>query len=119
MNTKQIPIQAPLRDAILEAIWKYVLLFPHEDGPTIGDRLRYKLGATTARDMLVPAEFPNDSDELGFPLNLVYEPENAAVRDIVEGIHKMLSLLPGDRLQYLHSYFKLIGIITYEIQGAS
>jgi hypothetical protein len=119
MNTTQISIKAPLRDIILEAIWKYVLLFPHEDGPTIGDRLRYKLGATTARTALVPAEFPNDSDELGFPLDIVYEPETAAVRDIVESIHKMLSALPGDRLQYLHSYFKLIGIITYEIQGAS
>ena len=118
MPTKQIALPEPTKLALQAEVLKYVALFPTESGYLLGDRLRYTLFASTARKSLVPPEIPNDSDELEFPLDVVYDGETAAIAVVVATINAMLQALGEPRLQYLNAYTEVIERITWEIPGA-
>jgi hypothetical protein len=66
----------------------------------------------------VPAEIPDDSDELEFPLNVIYVPETDEIAKVVTTITNLLKGLYEPKLQYLDAYFAIIIDITSEIPGA-
>lgn len=119
MNVKQLVLPVTVSNSLYSELWNYRALFPNEKGHEIGDRLRYKLGATTARKCLVPAEIPDDSDMLEFPLDSIYVPENEEVVKVVATINSLLLSLEGQKLQYLQAYFDIIQDITTQILGAT
>lgn len=118
MPITQIALPESVRLTLHAEVMKYVALFPTESGYLVGDRLRYTLFAGTARKSLVPPEIPNDSDELEFPLDVVYEGETTAIAAVVTNINATLQALEGPRLQYIDAYTNLIERITWEIPGA-
>ena len=118
MPTNQLALPEPVRRVLHAEVMKYVSLFPTESGYLLGDRLRYTLFASTARKSLVPPEIPDDSDELEFPLDVVYEGETAEIATVVATINATLQALGGPRIQYLHAYTNVIERITWEIPGA-
>ena len=118
MPTNQHALPEFARLTLHNEIMKYVGLFPTESGYLLGDRLRYTLFAGTARKSLVPPEIPNDSDELEFPLDVVYDGETDAIAVIVATINATLQALDGPRLQYIDAYTQVIERITWEIPGA-
>ena len=118
MSVRQIALPESIRISLHNEVMKYVALFPTESGVLIGDRLRYKLCATTAYKNLIPPEIPNDSDEFEFPLDIVYLPETEEIATVVTAINNLIQGLNAPRLQYLHAYFVIIMEITYKIPGA-
>jgi hypothetical protein len=118
MSVQQIALPESIRVSLHNEVMKYVALFPTESGVLIGDRLRYKLCATTACKNLIPPEIPNHSDELEFPLNIVYVPETEEIAKVVTTINNLLQGLNTPKLQYLHAYFAIVMEITYKIPGA-
>jgi len=118
MNLTQLVLPNTVERSLYSELWNYRALFPDEKAQEIGDRLRYKLGVTTARKCLVPAEIPDDSDEFEFPLDIIYVPENEEVVKVVTTINNLLESLAGQKLQYLQAYFDIIQDITAQIPGA-
>ena len=118
MPILQIALPESVRQTLHKEVMKYVELFPTESGYLLGDRLRYTLFAGTARKSLVPSDIPDDSDELEFPLDVVYAGETAEIAAVVASINITLQALGTPRLQYLNAYTDLIERITWEIPGA-
>lgn len=118
MSVRQIALPESIRISLHNEVMKYIALFPKENSYEMGNRLRYTLGATTARKSLVPPEIPNDSDELEFPLDIIYVPETEEIATVVTAINNLLQGLDTPKLQYLDAYFAIIMNITYKIPGA-
>jgi hypothetical protein len=118
MPTKQIALPESVRVTLHNEVMKYVSLFPTESGYLLGDRLRYTLFAGTARKSLVPPDIRDDSDELEFPLDVVYDGETEAIAAVVATINATLQALGSPRLQYINAYTEVIERITWEIPGA-
>ena len=118
MPTKQLALPESVRLSLHKEVMKYVSLFPTESGYLMGDRLRYTLFASTARKSLVPPEIPDDSDELEFPLDVVYDGETTEIAAVVATINTILQALGNPRLQYIAAYTEVIERIMWEIPGA-